>query len=762
MKKITLIIALFLGSTACFGQTANLGEPRGFIESDHSSVTFHELPKQNNATLLEAELARRVSEGNKVVNFGTYIEHNVSVIALGNKKTLANGDVLTRYGIQSTSAESINLIFSDFFLSRGTTLYVYNDSKTLYVGAYTSINNNVSNTIGTEILNGDKCIIEVYEPKNEVGQSRLNLSQVIHGYEPINTTWKAFESSGNCEYDVNCAIGAGWENQRNSAIMLVSGGGFCSAALVNNTSGTLIPYVLTADHCGPVATTWIFRFRWEAPTGGTVCGIAGVSTNGPQTMNVNNCVARASWAPSDMILCEMNSLPNPAWGIYYNGWDNSGATPTSVCGVHHPAGDLMKISFDNTPCTSADWGGGTTPNSHWYVPSWDQGVTEGGSSGSPLFDQNHRIVGQLHGGASVCGGSNLSDLYGKLSVSWIGGATNSSRLSNWLDPGTTGATFIDGVDPSGPGVALDGSVQSPAGATGIICGTTVTPTFILSNPGTTVLTSATITYGYDGSLSQTYPWVGSLAQFGTTTITLPAQILSNGAHTFGALLTQINGGADPVATNNAVNSSMTIIANARVFDLSLTLDCYGDETTWEAKDNGVVLASGGPYTNSFTAPATITDNFCVSDTCFTFTIYDSFGDGFTGDGACAFQGSATLTNDLGTVVMTILTSEAGMTTFNGDSIVKTTACSFLGLNEQTTLNGISLYPNPTKDNFTITFGEIEGDKSVVIMDASGKVLQTLESSITTLNVPLNKYAKGIYFVQIKTINGNYMQRVIKE
>ena len=79
------------------------------------------------------------------------------------------------------------------------------------------------------------------------------------------------------------------------------------------------------------------------------------------------------------------------------------------------------------------------------MADWDLGATEGGSSGSPLFDQHHRIVGQLHGGQAACGNDD-PDWYGRLFTSWTGDGTAGGRLSDWLDPLNSGLVTLDGRD----------------------------------------------------------------------------------------------------------------------------------------------------------------------------------------------------------------------------------------------------------------------------------------------------------------------------
>ncbi|MDR0680528.1 MAG: hypothetical protein LBG15_01555, partial [Dysgonamonadaceae bacterium] len=130
------------------------------------------------------------------------------------------------------------------------------------------------------------------------------------------------------------------------------------------------------------------------------------------------------------------------------GWDRTGNNPSSGTGIHHPAGMVMKISFDNNALTSnstiLNWTDGThsPANSHWTV-GLDNGTVERGSSGSPLFDQNHRVVGQLHGGNPECPPATF--YYGKFNWSWTGNGSDNTRLRNWLDPNNTGITVLDGL-----------------------------------------------------------------------------------------------------------------------------------------------------------------------------------------------------------------------------------------------------------------------------------------------------------------------------
>ena len=80
---------------------------------------------------------------------------------------------------------------------------------------------------------------------------------------------------------------------------------------------------------------------------------------------------------------------------------------------------------------------------HWRV-IWSAGITENGSSGSPLINNYRRVIGQLHGGYANCNNVDSADWYGKFSVSWHNSTNPKRRLSDWLDPNNTCVTVLDG------------------------------------------------------------------------------------------------------------------------------------------------------------------------------------------------------------------------------------------------------------------------------------------------------------------------------
>ncbi len=409
-----------------------------FPELLKSAPTFESMPKID---LERLRYEDKINDLNKEIpwRFGENLEVNYTLYNAGVWDTLPQGDRVWRLGIKSTGAITINLTFNNYHLPPGARLFVYSSDKSEMIGAFTDFNNQESRAFATTLIRGDQIMIEYYEPVNPQFSGELNLSRVTHGYRSAYEYAKSFGSSGSCNNNVNCPEAAGWENEIRSVCMLVTGGsGFCSGAVVNNSSEDGIPYILTANHCYSDPTSWVFWFNWQSPT----CANPATS---PSYNSISGATLKARYTDSDFCLVQMSSTPPQSYNVYYSGWNREDAGATSGAGVHHPSGDIKKISYSNSSYTSDTWSG-TPANSHWKV-NWSDGITEPGSSGSPIFDQYHRLVGQLHGGPSSCTATQLWDFYGKFSMSWNQGATAASRLKDWLDPTNIAGLTLDGYDP---------------------------------------------------------------------------------------------------------------------------------------------------------------------------------------------------------------------------------------------------------------------------------------------------------------------------
>ena len=160
----------------------------------------------------------------------------------------------------------------------------------------------------------------------------------------------------------------------------------------------------------------------------------------PSSFNsVSGALLRALSPSSDFCLVELSEPIPASFRPYFAGWDRRGTPVVRSAGIHHPEGDIKKICFDHDPADKVLNTGIET----WHIASWDLGVTEPGSSGSPLFDQNQRVVGQLFGGEAACG-NVVNDYYGRLEMSWDLG------MSLWLDPLGGGEGYMDGMELGAP------------------------------------------------------------------------------------------------------------------------------------------------------------------------------------------------------------------------------------------------------------------------------------------------------------------------
>jgi len=418
--------------------------------------------------------------------------------------------------VTSSGAFSLNFIFNELNLPEGSELFIFSYDGSMVYGPVTSKQNLIDNQLFlTDVIKGESVILYLYVPLNKEGATKLSISKIVHGYKNIYTSLFASgakDGSGSCEQDIICY--PSWKNESDGVgmVLLSSGDSWCTGSLLNNTAQDFKAYFLTAFHCvdsnldqtiSPTEQTnagnWMFKFQYKK----TSCGGSQVST----AVIYNHDILKAYWYTSDFALLELTNSPLCNMCITFLGWDKNGTTPTSGTSIHHPQGDVMKISFDNNSLVKTERLQDNSGSNFWKV-NWDIGVTEPKSSGSPLFDQNKRVVGQLFGGYSQCGGSDLRDWYGALDASWAHG------LSDWLGVGPTMNTVRYG-EISGPPVVCSSN-----------------STFTLLNPpaGTITWSASNVTPSSGTGPTATVQSTCILGAVSTITFTISNSCISTGQY----------------------------------------------------------------------------------------------------------------------------------------------------------------------------------------------------------------------------------------
>ncbi len=373
----------------------------------------------------------------------------------GTWEQLDESTLLWRMRVSSEGALSLNLGFGRYHMPAGGRLLIYPADAPDAAIAFDDADNKAHGELWTPLVETEELVVEVTLPVKARDLLTLDLTSVNTGYRKFGDMFP--NKAGSCNNDVVCPEGDGWRDDIQSvAVYQRNGAWACTGVMVNNTAEDERNLFLTADHCGLTsgASTIVVYWNFQSPT----CGEQG---NGDLSQWQNGSTFLTGSGTSDFTLVELDDVPDPAWQVAYAGWDNTDNDPVTAVAIHHPSTDEKSISFEYDPCTTTSYLGTSVPGngSHIRVIDWDDGTTEHGSSGSPLFDQNHRVVGQLHGGYAACG-NNDSDWYGRVSTSWGLG------LSAYLDPLGLGVTEFDLLAPYATGMRVSAGSYDGQGDTG--------------------------------------------------------------------------------------------------------------------------------------------------------------------------------------------------------------------------------------------------------------------------------------------------------
>ena len=305
------------------------------------------------------------------------------------------------------------------------------------MGAFTQKNNHPDSLFATSPIPGDEIILEYSQDQAESQKPLLSISQVNHDFygffKAISTKSVGdFGSSGDCNVDVmsdpNYAL---LPQVRSVCKIIIDGKELCSGTLLNNTANDSSIYFITAGHCLSLqtqASLTIFYYNYESPHGDT-------RIQGSRDFQTTGATLVANSDSADFALLKLaGERPLPMYRPYLSGWNRSVAPPAPYFAIHHPNGDVKKISRTSAPLiadsymTSIFW-----PDFHWRVAHWNSGTTEPGSSGCGIFDNNGTLVGTLSGGDAICGASN-NDYFSRFQKAWSYNTPKNQQLAGWLDP----------------------------------------------------------------------------------------------------------------------------------------------------------------------------------------------------------------------------------------------------------------------------------------------------------------------------------------
>lgn len=383
----------------------------------------------------------------------------------GQTFTLPDGTKVWRLGIRSEGAYSINILFSEYDLPQGAKLFLYSPDQSQVLGSFNHLNNSELGLLPVSPVYGDELIIEYQEPVGVDFSGRLRIGEVNHAYRDL----RGIEPEDNrqgfaCMPPVVCfsdTTDRYDEIARSVLLLVIDGTTLCSGVLVNNTANDRTPYLLTASHClngqfkvknqdyAKVAGSIVSFFNYESPFCDPVL-------RGTEELSMASARVYAINEKTDMALLGLLDVPPAYYRPYYAGWNIAKEPAAPYSNIHHPWGSVKRINSTSKPIELTSYDGELpfNTNSFWHVKEWEKGSTAGGSSGSPLLDNDNRIIGALTGGQSTCR-SPRNDSFYALTTSWNISESADANLKPWLDPSGSGTLTCDGLDPYGSKQALE-------------------------------------------------------------------------------------------------------------------------------------------------------------------------------------------------------------------------------------------------------------------------------------------------------------------
>lgn len=464
MKRNRLIVLFLYMCSFLFvkAQLSTNEKPFSFGRESEMTISKRSAKPVAHMPMLDSSMLILDNEENenKVQPFRFGYTHTVN-FNLNNSGTwyvLPNGDKLWQLNVVCPEALSVNICYDKFWIPEGGKFFVFSKDKKQTIGAFTSRNNKGDRQnirgFATGLIYGSDIILEYYQPKEIKTDAIISIGSVVHGYKSIIPEEKNLGVSCDLMVNVNCEEGKEWQMEKRAIACVITQGFNYSGFLVTTTSLSGEPLFMTANHCiedfdvNAFENYSIFVWNYETP------GCANVNVNPTLYSTVGATLLASSYYYSDFALLRLSEDPRDLQNFtpYYLGWDCSGQSGEPGVCIHHPKGDVKKIStIALQPTSTCYFSMSLDPHTHWGV-QWKStlnghGIVQAGSSGSPLLNADHKVIGQLHGSSSNDCSTSMLSWYGKFNVSWTGNNINFTnwRLDCWLDSLNSNVQAMEGL-----------------------------------------------------------------------------------------------------------------------------------------------------------------------------------------------------------------------------------------------------------------------------------------------------------------------------
>ncbi len=753
------------------------------------------LPAIDNDSLANIADTRALKQGYyKGKYFGKVIKQKLDIINDGEYTELEDGTRIWLLKIHSPTAFGMQFFFEKFMIPKGGKLFIYNEDKSMQLGAFSDKNCRSNLKFGTQPILGNTVFIEYSEFPTCKSEGIIEIGEIVHVFnESVYQGPWAGNYDNSCLVNVSCSLGTGWEKEAKSVCLILAKDrnsewvSLCTGTLLNNNgTSSRRPLILTARHCGDgmrglnlttEVMDWVFMFNHQTSD----CNDDGASI--PKKISTNSvygCHAldQSSDTDLDYLLLETYASKTQIerFNVAYAGWDSreaNGATSFGAYSIHHISGDVKKISKDN--------GYPVSENQYWRL-TFDQGTVHYGSSGAPVFNNQHRIIGIVHGAknippASACDDPDHEILAPKFSQMFSSSTSFQNLLGVYggycdTDEGPIYNHCYNGIkdfDETGidcGGSCPDCSEDTPSCENGIKDGTekgidcggsACWPCDIFCSHNVVTYTSSNIrdtTKAISKITSNGSVVIENrsvLFQAGDDIILKPGFRVKSGA-SFSARIgscvclqdikTQVvpmffQGGENMyMYTAGASRYSVEVINRWGRTVYRGSGDITGPKThVWDGKTNGGTLVSPGQY---FYLMKLYSDCFNTS--------FD-----FHGNVAVFRLKSATIPQDSSLVYFSS-EAENELITLSEKSV------------EINGSSSVSVYPNPATDDVIVDLGnDYRNVVEIQLINSSGQLILNEEcgtQSMTYINI--SDLASGLYFVKIFKKSGITVKKVMKK